>query len=157
MSFRGLRSIGAALLGGWALLGCVTPIAYGPMSAESRGFGYSDMRNADGSYTVRVVAGSGAQAHEFWDRRAAELCGGANFRKNIFRAHIPVVTYTGYASGPYGYGGSYTQDAYGAPILEGYLHCEGDAETPTAASEPPAAPAAPSEAQQPPQQQPQPQ
>lgn len=113
-----------------ALAGCVTPVVYGPIGAESA-FGYSDQRNADGSYTIRVVAQNTAQAHEFWDRRAGELCGGGDFRKVIYRAHIPVVTTTGYAAGPNGYGASYVQDVYGAPILEGFARCDGAGDTPT--------------------------
>jgi hypothetical protein len=126
----------AIALSGLALLGCVTPIAYGPIGPSA--YGYSEVRNPDGGYTVRVVAVSPAQAHEFWDRRAAELCGASNFRKNIFRAEIPVVTYTGYVTGPNGYGGSYTADQYGALILEGYLYCAADAPTEPPAIEAPA-------------------
>jgi hypothetical protein len=139
MRLDAIRHAAPAAVCGLALLGCATPIAYGPIGETSQ-FGYSDMRNdVDSSYTVRVVAASAQQAHEFWDRRAAELCGGPNFRKNIFRAEIPVVSYTGYAPGPNGYGGSYSEDRYGPLILEGYLHCEGEAQAP--ASEGAAAPA----------------
>lgn len=136
---RGVVSrTGALAAMGLALLGCATPITYGPIGGDNGAFGYSDARNADGSYTVRVVSSSAPQAHEFWDRRAAELCGGPNFRKNIFRAEIPVVSYTGYATGANGYGGSYTEDRYGGFILEGYLHCEAGKEAvePAAASAP---------------------
>jgi hypothetical protein len=105
-----------------ALAGCVTP-QYGPIGDKSP-YGYSDAHNADGSYTIRVVATTAAQAHDYWDRRAAELCGGPHFRKNIFRAEIPVVSYSGYATGANGYGGAYTEDRYGDLVLEGYLHCE---------------------------------
>lgn len=109
------------------LIGCATPVVYGPVSAEhSNGFGYSDLRNADGSYTVRVVGSTQPQAHEFLDRRAAELCGGPNFTKNIFRADIPVVPYSGYATGANGYGGAYTEDRYAAPVLEAYIHCQSE-------------------------------
>lgn len=136
----------AFAVGALALTACATPVVYGPMAAN--GFGYSDMQNADGSYTIRTVTLTSAQAHEFWDRRAAELCGGPNFTKNIFRAEIPVVTTTGYAAGPNGYGASYTQDAYGALIMEGYARCQPsvDATTAPAAAapaEPPSAEAAP--------------
>lgn len=117
----------ALAAGVFALAGCVTPATYGPIGGESGGFGYSDTHNADGSYTIRVVAQNTAQAHEFWDRRAAELCGGSNYRKIIYRAHIPVVSTSGYVAGANGYGGSYTQDVYGAPVLEGYARCEGAA------------------------------
>lgn len=126
-----------AIAGALALPSCVTPIVYGPISAESAGYGYTDTQNADGSHTIRVVAANAGQAHEFWDRRAAELCDGPPARKSIYRAEIPVVTYTGYAPGPNGYGGSYSEDRYGALIMEGLAHCEAasDAE-PTADAQP---------------------
>lgn len=114
-------------------------MTYGPIG--ERGYGYSEVRNADGGYTVRVVAMSPAQAHEYWDRRAAELCGGADFRKNIFRAEIPVFSYTGYASGANGYGGSYTEDRYGPLILEGYLYCAADTQAGEPEQRPEEAPA----------------
>jgi len=132
--FRSMTTrIGTALVAVSALAGCVTNV-YGPISERSQ-FGYADTRNADGSYTVRVVAASPVQAHEYWDRRAAELCGSTTFRKNIFRAEIPVVTTSGYAVNAYNpaYGSSYQQDVYGALIMEGYLHCEAAAAEPTAA------------------------
>lgn len=126
MSFLRKVQLVAAALAAATLTGCITA-EYGPLGEKSP-YGYSDMRNTDGSYTIRVVSLNAQQAHEFWDRRAAEICGSTNFRKNIFRAEIPVITTTGYASNPYnpGYGGSYTQDAYGALVMEGYLHCEGE-------------------------------
>lgn len=134
-----MKRIGVLAVGGLALLGCVTS-TYGPIGAENSAFGYSDMRNGDGSHTIRVVAMSAAQAHEFWDRRASELCGAPNYRKNIFRAEIPVVSYTGYATGHNGYGGgSYTQHQYGALVMEGYLHCEAPAATAVAEAPAPAA------------------
>jgi hypothetical protein len=106
-----------------ALAGCATPVVYGPIGTSA--FGYRDRQNPDGSHTILVVAPSATVAHQFWDQRAAELCGGAEYRKNIFRAEIPVVTTTGYAPNAYNpaYGASYTQQVYGALQLEGYLHC----------------------------------
>jgi hypothetical protein len=129
----GAARVGAIVVSACALVGCITA-EYGQIGTKGSPYGYSDLRNADGSYTIRVVAMHAAQAHEFWDRRAAEICGSASFRKNIFRAEIPVVTQSGYVSGPNGYGGSYTQDVYGNLIMEGYLHCEGEAQA--AAAEP---------------------
>lgn len=117
--------IDAVVLAAAALAACVTP-EYGPIG-EAGPWGYSDMQNADGSHTIRVVAQTSQMAHEYWDRRAAELCGGTNFQKNIFRAEIPVVSQSGYVSGPNGYGGSYTQDVYGSLVMEGYLRCNENA------------------------------
>lgn len=64
-------------------------------------------------------------AREFWDRRAQEICGGREVHKNIFRAEVPVIQATGYATNIYGGGASYTTWAHGAFFLEGYLHCAG--------------------------------
>jgi hypothetical protein len=139
---------GALAVAGLALTGCVTPPAYGPIGPESR-YGYRDTRNADGSYTVRVVTNNAGLAHTFWDRRAQELCGGPDFDKNIFRAEIPVVTYSGTATGPSGYTGYYTADQYGDLILEGYLRCKSDATAPAPAPE-----GAPPQAAPPPQETP---
>lgn len=113
----------------FVLAGCVTPPSYGPIGHVDNQYGYRDRPNADGSHTILVVAGSAPQAHEFWDRRAAEICGSSTFEKNIFRAQRPIVQVQGYAANPYGGGASYTQDAYGDFIMEGYLRC---AETPAA-------------------------
>ncbi|UPT62000.1 MAG: hypothetical protein M0D54_16670 [Hyphomonadaceae bacterium JAD_PAG50586_4] len=123
MKLRVIARACALVVAGVILVGCVTPPVYGPIGGESGPYGYSDTRNADGSHTIRVVAMGAAQAHEFWDRRAGELCGGAEYRKIIYRAEIPVVSYTGYASGANGYGGSYTEDRYGNLILEGHARC----------------------------------
>lgn len=115
----------ACAIGISAVLGCASPATYGPIG-DGRNFGYRDTRNPDGSYTVLVIAPTSESAHAFWDQRATELCDGGTYRKNFFRAEIPVVTQYGYAANPYnpGYGGSYSQDVRGAPILEGYLHCD---------------------------------
>jgi hypothetical protein len=115
------------------LAGCVTPPSYGPIGHVENQYGYRDSQNADGSHTILVVASSAPMAHEFWDRRAAEICGGTTFDKNIFRAQRPVVTTTGYASNGMGGGGTYQQDMYGDFIMEGYLRCE--AAMPVAADE----------------------
>ena len=141
MSLRAVTRVGAALAAAGALASCITA-EYGPIGANN-GYGYSDAQNADGSYTIRVVAMHPAQAHEFWDRRAAELCGSTAYRKNIFRADIPVVTQTGYATNAYNpaYGGSYTQDVYGPLIMEGYAHC--GAPVAQATAEPAATPSEP--------------
>jgi hypothetical protein len=122
-----------------ALVGCVTPPTYGPIGHVQNQYGYRDNVNADGSHRILVVAASAPMAHEFWDRRAAEICGSTTFEKNIFRAQRPIVQVSGYVSNGYGGGGSYTQDAYGDFMMEGYLRC-----TDAQAS---AADAAPAEAQ----------
>ena len=123
-----------------AVAGCVTPPSYGPIGHVQNQYGYSDNQNADGSYRILVVAASPPMAHEFWDRRAAEICGSTTFEKNIFRAQRPVVTTAGYAANPYGGGATYQQDMYGDFIMEGYLRCTG-AQSPTTDAAPTEAPA----------------
>jgi hypothetical protein len=115
-------------LAGLLLAGCLGPLKYGSL-ADNNGLGYRDTQNPDGSYTILVIAYDPTTAQQFWDRRAQELCGGTNFHKNIFRAEVPVVRYSGYASNPMNptYGGSYSEDRHGNFYLEGYLRCQGDA------------------------------
>jgi hypothetical protein len=124
-----------------ALAACATPPKYGPM-ADNHGLGYRDTHNPDGSYTILVVAYTAATAQEFWDRRAQELCGSADFHKNIFRAEVPVVRVSGYATNAYNpsYGASYTEDQHGNFYLEGYLRCDAEAPAQEQAREPNAAP-----------------
>lgn len=125
-----IRAKAGLALASLILAACAAPVVYGPIGAEkSGGFGYRDARNPDGSYTVLVVAPTPDLAHQFWDTRAAEICGGTHYRKNLFRADIPIVQYRGYASNGYT-GGSYTVDQYGALQLEGYLRCNSDGDAP---------------------------
>jgi hypothetical protein len=129
--------------------GCVSPSVYGPIDPAIGPYGYRETRNADGSYTLRVVSDDSAQAYEFWDRRAQELCGGPNFQKNIFRAERPVVQTTGYATNALNpaFGATYTVDQYGSLLLEGYLRCDAAEAAATSADNsagaPPAGAAAP--------------
>lgn len=112
-----------------ALAGCVTPPTYGPIGDVPNQYGYRDRQNPDGSHVILVVAGSAPQAQEFWDRRATEICGSADFEKNIFRAQRPIITTTGDAPNALNpaYGASYTPDSYGDFLMEGYLHCPSEA------------------------------
>lgn len=132
------RMYSAAFAAAGSLLGCATPETYAPL-ANGGPFGYRDAPSSDGGYTLLVVAPTGQRAHEVWNQRAAELCNGGAYRKNIFRAEIPIVTQSGYVPSAYGGaygGGSYTEDVRGAPILEGYLHCDSNqpsTETPESA------------------------
>lgn len=125
-----------------ALVGCVTPPAYGPIGHVQNQYGYRDRPNDDGSHNILVIAASAPMAQEFWDRRAVELCAGGAYEKNIFRAQRPVITTTGYASNGMGGGGTYQQDMYGDFIMEGYLRCT-DPPAEAAAEQAPAETAAP--------------
>lgn len=116
-----------------ACLGACTPVspAFGPISAESP-YGYVDRLNPDGRHTLLAVAPSAELARSFWEQRAVELCGGVDFKRNVFRADRPVVKADGYAPNVFNpsYGTSYyTYDSYGNFFLEGYLTCTGP--TPT--------------------------
>jgi hypothetical protein len=104
--------------------------AFGPISAESP-YGYVDRLNPDGRHTLLAVAPSPALARSFWEQRAVELCGGADFKRNVFRAERPVVKSVGSASNVFNpaYSSSYPYDSYGNFFLEGYLTCAGP--TPT--------------------------
>jgi hypothetical protein len=61
--------------------------------------------------------------HSSWDRRAAELCGGTQSVKTLYRAERPTVRYDNYGGRP------------GIMELEGFLDCGADtASAPAAAS-----------------------
>jgi len=98
----------AALLAG-LLTACVS-LEYGPMGPD-RPYGYKETKREDGSYVLLIQHPDGKKAYEFWDRRAAELCGSKIYEKNIFRAIRPTIAVPGYSATP------------GMPILEGYLTC----------------------------------
>lgn len=120
---------GAGLCAG----GCVTNPGYVMRGGvDGSWYGYSDRRNVDGSYTIRVdlpASTSNPQiAYTYWNRRAEELCGGAFLRKSIHTAERPVVFVQPHQS---------HQAIRGDYVLEGYVYCETPAETP-----PPDAPAA---------------
>lgn len=124
-----LRAGVLVLIASVALSACATPLTYGPVSETKpkRTFGYSETRASDGRYTVRVLLpehGTSTMAFEWWERRAAELCGPAKYQKTIWRAERPTVHYDHYGGRPGGY------------VLEGYVTCEAAPETePVAPSE----------------------
>lgn len=118
------------------LTGCVTPPAYGPIGHVENQYGYRDNANADGSHTILVVAATPPMAHEFWDRRAAEICGATVFHKNIFRAQRPTIQAQGYAVSALN-PVNYTNDVYGDFIMEGYLRCQSAPEPPNQTADAP--------------------
>lgn len=103
-----------------ALAGCVAPFTYQEIGPGAP-FGYRSTANADGGYTILVVMplyeSELALAQQFWDRRAAEICGNANYRKIIFRAERANY-YDNYGAHP----GNY--------YLEGYAYCDASASEP---------------------------
>lgn len=98
-----------------SLAACTAAPVYGPMGgAKNAAHGYREVASKQGTYTLLVVVpaiSSPSLADEFWNRRAGELCGGANYKKNIFRAERPTVLYDYYGGKP------------GDFMLEGYLTC----------------------------------
>jgi hypothetical protein len=124
------RALALAVAAGLAALaGCATKFEYAPIDAAThRPYGYRDTHNADGGYTILVVMPAYSPnvdlAQQFWDRRAEELCGGADYRKTMFRAERPTVHYDNYGGRP----GDY--------YLEGYLYCSAAAPTTEPAASP---------------------
>jgi hypothetical protein len=99
-----MRSMRAALgiLGLTLLAGCVTDPGYAPMDAtKGQYFGYVDQPNGDGGHTIRVVLPEVARdprsAFAHWERRAAELCGPAGYRKLVHTARRNMLTVPGYS------------------------------------------------------------
>jgi hypothetical protein len=90
-------------------------------------FGYSDAPNPDGTHMIRVYLPSNIPdsklVRQYWDRRAAEICGNTDYRGNIYAATRP----------------AFVNPGYGAPqpgnyLMEGTLDCR--AKTADAASSP---------------------
>lgn len=99
---------GLAVLGLMLLAGCVTDPGYAPIDAAAgRNFGYVDQPNGDGGYTIRVILPEVAQdprsAFAHWERRAAELCGPAGYRKLVHTARRHMLMVPGYSPTGYGY------------------------------------------------------
>lgn len=88
---------------------CVS-MSYGPIG-EGSPYGYVEKKRADGTYMLRVVHPSFTEAQKFWDQRATELCGSADFKKNIYMAIMPTAHYSNYGGRP------------GEPQIEGLLTC----------------------------------
>lgn len=97
------------------LSACAGPLQYAAIDASAhRPYGYRESRTADGRYSLLVVVPAASHpdlAREFWERRARELCGHPDYRRNIFRADRPTVNYDYYGGRP------------GDFMLEGYLDC----------------------------------
>lgn len=89
---------GVGLITGLSLLagGCVTDPGYVMMGGEGGSpYGFSDMHNADGSYTIRVVLPSTTRdpqnAYVYWNRRAEEICGGPPAGTTIHTAQRVII------------------------------------------------------------------
>jgi hypothetical protein len=115
----------AASTAACALAACATPEppAYAPISETVR-FGYRDRPNADGGHTLLVVMPAHsklADAHAYWERRAAELCPAGVAKRNVFRSDRKEhMAPAGYVHGSVGVGTRY-------PVgyeIEGYVYCK---------------------------------
>jgi len=133
MGMRGrLRAtlLGSLAIGGLTLTGCtVKPPAYAMIGSKEGGiYGYADTVTPDGGRLVRVVLpatfATPQMAHDFWDRRALEICGHADYRKNIFAAYRPTLRYDHYGGRP------------GDFNLEGLLYCDGQTVTAADSAQP---------------------
>ena len=93
----------------------MSPPRYAALGAKgSPLFGYSEELSDDRGYVLKTVYPNSDMAQRFWDRRAQELCGGDDFKKQIFRQERPTVRYDSYG----GRAGHF--------VLEGFLRCDLD-------------------------------
>ena len=83
--------------------------------AKKTYFGYTDSQNADGTHMIRVYLPATIPdpnlARQYWDRRAAEICGHTDYRGNIYAAIRQTFVNPGYGA----QAGNY--------IMEGMLDC----------------------------------
>lgn len=119
------------IMGGLAaiiLCGCASSTAMNyKASTAKEPFGYAEKLQDDGTYILSVVLpGSGdtkTVPFEYWNRRAAELCGSDNYKKNIYKAaRATNVRHAQYVYGGVGFGGG----SAGAFKVEGELTCLDD-------------------------------
>ncbi len=108
------RTVVLLAAAGLTLGGCVTAPEYVRIDdATGTYWGYSDLRNGDGGYTVRVVLPVGPDlAYDFFNRRADELCEGRTARKSVHTAVRPTMLYDHYGGRP------------GHFVLEGVVYCQ---------------------------------
>lgn len=109
--------LGLALAAAGLTLGGCASHEYARIDAETgKHWGYSDLRNADGGYTVRVVLPVGPDlAYDYFNRRADELCEGGTARKSVHTAVRPTMHYDRYGGMP------------GHFVLEGLVYCDAPA------------------------------
>jgi hypothetical protein len=106
---------GAAVLGLTLLAACITDPGYTPIDlATHKYYGYTDTLNGAGGYTIRVSLPEGVRdpgtAFAHWERRAAELCGPAGYRKQLHTARRNMMMMPGYT--PTGFSYDVMGDAY---------------------------------------------
>lgn len=101
---------------GLSVGGCMHQAGYARIDAAGKvPYGFTDTLNPDGGYTILVRLPQWTKdphtAFEFWERRAAELCGDAGYRKHLHTAQRQMIHNPGYTP------------VMGDYILEGYAYC----------------------------------
>lgn len=122
-------TIGLLVCAALGATACATDPGYVAMGASGGSpWGYSDVLNADGSHTIRVVLPSFARdpqdAYVYWNRRAEEICGGPPAGKTLHTAERAIVFVDARSA----------QAVRGDYVLEGYARCGPPAETAAAAA-----------------------
>ena len=89
-------AVGLIVACGLGVGGCVSDPGYAAMGGPGGSpYGYSDVLNADGSHTIRVLLPSSTpdpqNAYVYWNRRAEEICGGAPAGKTLHTAQRAVI------------------------------------------------------------------
>lgn len=91
-----LAAVGLIAVCGFATGGCVSDPGYVAMGEPGGSpYGYSDVLNADGSHTIRVLLPASVpdpqNAYVYWNRRAEEICGGPPASKTLHTAQRAVI------------------------------------------------------------------
>ncbi|MEY4555468.1 MAG: hypothetical protein RL093_587 [Pseudomonadota bacterium] len=118
-----LVSVGLIAVCGLGAGGCVSDPGYVAMGEpDGSPYGYSDVLNADGSHTIRVLLPASVpdpqNAYVYWNRRAEEICGGPPASKTLHTAQRAVIFVDARSA----------QAVRGDYYLEGLARCAGDAE-----------------------------
>ncbi len=113
---------------GAGLGGCVTDPGYAAIGGpDGSPYGYSDVLNADGSHTIRVLLPASTRdpqnAYVYWHRRAEEICGGPPASKTLHTAQRAVIFVDARSA----------QAVRGDYYLEGLARCAASAGAPAVA------------------------
>lgn len=108
--------VAGVLLVSLSLSACATGHEYAAIDPATKTyFGYRDTQNPDGTHRIIILLPSTIPdpklPRQYWDRRAAEICGHSNYRSNIYAAMRQTLVYDRYG----GMAGNY--------IMEGTLDC----------------------------------
>ncbi len=113
---RTLGKVTGSLLAFLSLAACATGHEYARIDPATKTyFGYRDTLNPDGTHKIIIFLPSTIPdpklPRQYWDRRAAEICGHSDYRSNIYAAMRQTLVYDSYG----GMAGNYT--------MEGTLDC----------------------------------